>query len=143
MLTHVLVQGRMAQGKRILLIGDSVMYNYFKALRDALGDCVQLLAGRDPRVQGADPRWSGFLGSAQHVRAAAPLVSSSEASKKHAALRRWASTGGAPGTRRSGIISWGASTLHTPQPPLRTLRTTPPRSATVLTEGHRMIERPT
>ena len=26
MLTHVLVQGRMAQGKRILLIGDSVMY---------------------------------------------------------------------------------------------------------------------
>ena len=31
MLTHVLVQGRMAQGKRILLIGDSVMYLPYSA----------------------------------------------------------------------------------------------------------------
>jgi hypothetical protein len=51
--------------RKVLLVGDSVMYSYFKSLKSAITQCKQLTDSKV--VQGADPRYGGFLGSSRHA----------------------------------------------------------------------------
>jgi hypothetical protein len=62
-----------SRSRKLLLVGDSVMFKYFKALRMAIAnmnvdtgtlDCKQIF---DARVQGADARYSEFLGSTRNA----------------------------------------------------------------------------